>query len=518
MFKDSERKIALFIDYDNIAIGLREAGQQRFDARIILERMLEKGRIIYKRAYADWSHFFESKQSMHEAGIELVDIPMRRNIGKNSADIRLVVDALDLCYTKEHIDTFVIGSGDSDFSPLVSKLKENDKKVIGFGLRASTSHLLADNCDEFIFYEELFNAEVARPPVPPGLTKNQNDAFTLILDAVAALMRENKDVLWGSLVKDSVRRKRPSFNESQYGYSSFSLLLEDTARHHLIGLIKDPRSGGTPIITGFGSYSTPDISDKAKGYSASPLTSQNSSLLVNREAKLHTSPVTDKIAGGTKAVKKSVKNTKSSSLVSRTRVSSSKKTDDKLPEEKKTSASKATKASTTKPVKKVVSSKDASVKPEKSKKIEVKKAKKTPAKAAAKTKEAPAPVDKKVASAEKDMKPGAAVTSKTAEPVKDTKELGETAEFVFSGDEAARSVDEPAESKKSTDDKTNALESTAVKISDDVIELEVAGKKEASAEPDSSSEPKDIDTEAAEDSESSAARSVIRTRKRIRKR
>lgn len=254
MNKEKELKIALFIDFDNIAIGLREAGGGEFEVGKILERLLEKGRVVFKRAYADWHHYSEGKRRLHEHAIELIDIPMRRNIGKNSADIRMVVDALDLCYTKEHIDTFVIGSGDSDFTPLVSKLKENDKEVIGFGLRAATSNLLANSCDEFIYLEDLITAPLARPMMPSGLSKRQHDAFTLVIDAVAALMRENKDVLWGSLVKDTIRRKRPSFTEGQYGYSSFSLLLEDAAKHGLIGLIKDPKSGGTPVVTGFGPY------------------------------------------------------------------------------------------------------------------------------------------------------------------------------------------------------------------------------------------------------------------------
>ncbi|MFH0883176.1 MAG: NYN domain-containing protein [bacterium] len=282
MNKDKEPKIALFIDYDNIAIGLREAGGGEFEVGKILERLLEKGRIIFKRAYADWYLFSEDKRRLHEYAIEMIDIPMRRNIGKNSADIRLVVDALDLCYTKEHIDTFVIGSGDSDFTPLVSKLKENDKEVIGFGLRAATSNLLANSCDEFIFLEDLVSVPLARPMMPTGLTKRQHDAFTLVIDAVAALMRENKDVLWGSLVKDTIRRKRSSFTEGQFGYSSFSLLLEDAARHGLIGLIKDPKSGGTPVVTGFGQiHETPSPSGKSAAPSA-----KGSSLVVPAQSSL----------------------------------------------------------------------------------------------------------------------------------------------------------------------------------------------------------------------------------------
>jgi uncharacterized protein (TIGR00288 family) len=270
MNKEIEPKIALFIDYDNIAIGLREAGAGEFEVGKILDRLLEKGRIIYKRAYADWYLFSDGKRKLHEHAIEMIDIPMRRNIGKNSADIRMVVDALDLCYTKEHIDTFVIGSGDSDFTPLVTKLKENDKEVIGFGLRAATSNLLANACDEFIFLEDLVSVQVSRPHIPSGLTKRQHDAFTMVMDAVAALMRENKDTLWGSLVKDTIRRKRPSFSEGQFGYSSFSQLLEDAAKHGLIGLIKDPKSGGTPVVTGFGQIHEPARDGSRSGTSSTP--------------------------------------------------------------------------------------------------------------------------------------------------------------------------------------------------------------------------------------------------------
>ncbi len=289
MLKDSEPKIALFIDYDNIAIGLKDAGSQLFDVNRVMRRLLDKGRIIFKRAYADWSLFNTHKQPLHESGIEMIDIPMRRSIGKNSADIRLVVDALDLCYTKEHIDTFVIGSGDSDFSPLVSKLKENDKHVIGFGLRGSTSHLLADNCDEFIFYEDLVDLPTVRPPLPPGLTRRQQEAFTQLLDSIGSLMRENKDVLWGSLVKDAIRRKHPSYNEQRYGYNSFSNLLEDAADYGLIGLVRDPKSGGTPVITGFGPYN----GEGAQGTegNAAPSAGRGPSLQVHRDAALYTAPL-----------------------------------------------------------------------------------------------------------------------------------------------------------------------------------------------------------------------------------
>ncbi len=309
MKKDFELKIALFIDFDNIAIGLREAGAQVFDVERVMQRLLEKGRIIFKRAYADWGAFSSDKFGLHEAAIEMIDIPMRRTTGKNSADIRLVVDALDLCYTKEHIDTFVIGSGDSDFSPLVSKLKENDKHVIGFGLRGSTSNLLANNCDEFIFYEDIVALHSSRPPLPSGLPKKKYDAFALLLDAVAALIRENKDVLWGSLVKDTIKRKRPSFVESQFGYSSFSQMLEDAAAYGLIGIIKDPKSGGTPVVTGFGPYqgsSQANVADDRTGASATT-TSKSPTLVVQKGEPLHNLPAVSKTAETTAAKPRTTK-------------------------------------------------------------------------------------------------------------------------------------------------------------------------------------------------------------------
>ncbi len=289
MAKNNEPKIALFIDFDNLAIGLKEYSDQQFDAGLIINRLLEKGRIIYKRAYADWYLFTDDKRRLHDHGIEMIDIPMRRNIGKNSADIRMVVDALDLRHTNVHIVTFVVGSGDSDFTPLVSKLKENDKRVIGFGLRHATSNILANNCDEFIFYEDLISLPKTRPQLPSGLTKHQHDAFTLVLDAVAALMRESKDVLWGSLVKDAIRRKMPSFYESQFGYPAFTSLLEDVASHGLIGLIRDPKSGGTPVVTGYGMnrpaqpLSKPAAPTHISGDSLVPKTSPSAKLPVQKD-------------------------------------------------------------------------------------------------------------------------------------------------------------------------------------------------------------------------------------------
>jgi uncharacterized protein (TIGR00288 family) len=245
-----EARIALFIDFENIALGLRGKKAKTFDVQLILERLLEKGRIIVKRAYADWTRYSEYRRDLHEAAIELIEIPARVQTGKNSADIRLVVDALDLCYTKEHLDTFVVISGDSDFSPLVSKLKENNKQVIGLGLRDATSNLLADNCDEFLYYEDVIK-QATRPVSSGGAEapSKKQEAYTILLDAISALLRENKEVLYSSMIKDTIKRKRPAFTESAYGYRSFSELLEDAARQGLVQLTRDVRSGGTYVVT-----------------------------------------------------------------------------------------------------------------------------------------------------------------------------------------------------------------------------------------------------------------------------
>jgi len=244
-----ERKIALFCDLENIALGVRDSEVKRFDIQHVLERLLEKGKIIVKRAYADWERYSEFKVAFHEAAIELIDIPQRRYTGKNSADIKMVVDAMDLCYAKEHLDTFVVLSGDSDFSPLVSKLKENNKYVIGIGVKNSSSNLLVDNCDEFIYYEDVWRDRVKAPELT-GLTKKKAEVFSLLTDSVLALQRENKDVLWGSLIKQTMQRKKPSFNEGYFGYSTFTELLQDAERHKIVKLKKDQRSG-TLVVTGF---------------------------------------------------------------------------------------------------------------------------------------------------------------------------------------------------------------------------------------------------------------------------
>jgi uncharacterized LabA/DUF88 family protein len=242
-----EARLALFIDFENIALGLKATGSGQFDVEKVLDRLLDKGRIIVKRAYADWSRYRKHTGPFHEAGIELIQIPKRRMSGKNSADIRLVVDALDLCYTKDHLDTFVIASGDSDFAPLVNKLRENNKTVIGLGLRGSTSPLLPENCDEFLYYEEIVQEPKAEPleQVPA----KKREAFRRLLEVLLALQRENKEVLWSSLVKDTMKRKWPDFSESRYGYHTFSELLEDAEAHGLIETTRDMKSGGTFIVT-----------------------------------------------------------------------------------------------------------------------------------------------------------------------------------------------------------------------------------------------------------------------------
>ena len=241
-----DQRLSLFIDFENIALGARDAKYKKFDIHLVLQRLIEKGRIVYKKAYADWTRYSEYKREFHEAAIELIDIPQRNYTGKNSADIRMVVDAMDLANSKTHITTFVICSGDSDFSPLVSKLKENDKSVIGVGVKNSTSELLITNCDEFIFYEDLVRESRELPSIE-NLPEKKRELFRLMLDSIQALQRENYDVIWGSMIKQTMQRKQPYFNETYYGYKSFSELLEDAARLKLVSMKKDAKSGGYTI-------------------------------------------------------------------------------------------------------------------------------------------------------------------------------------------------------------------------------------------------------------------------------
>ncbi|HUT83829.1 MAG TPA: NYN domain-containing protein [Thermodesulfobacteriota bacterium] len=249
--RSEEKNLALFIDFDNIALGLKQSNMKKFDISLVLQRLLEKGKIVIKRAYADWSNYTEYKNELHSAGIELIEIPKRQISGKNSADIRLVVDAMDLCYAKEHLDTFVVLSGDSDFTPLVSKLRENDKSVIGVGVRNSSSELLIHNCDEFIFYDDL--ARVATPsPGMEAIPKEKAQVFRFLVSTIRALIRENKEVLFSSMIKDMMKRKQPSFDEETYGYSTFGDLLEDAQKFGMIGIMRDSKAGGTYVVTELG--------------------------------------------------------------------------------------------------------------------------------------------------------------------------------------------------------------------------------------------------------------------------
>jgi len=300
MAKPTINNMAVFCDFENVALGVRDAKYSKFDIGKVLEKLLLKGSIVVKKAYCDWERYKEFKAPMHEASFELIEIPHVRMSGKNSADIRMVVDALDLCYTKSHVDTFVIVSGDSDFSPLVSKLRENNKLVIGVGVKSSTSDLLIANCDEFIYYDDLVRKEEQRrgrrkapakqgsgrqpaaaatpaPPAPAALAvveaaqpaapgaevapveaapaasppakteeEKKQEAFDLVLATIEALAedREEDEKIWGSMIKQALKRQRPGFNETYHGFKSFSQLLEEAQARKLIEIEKDEKSGG----------------------------------------------------------------------------------------------------------------------------------------------------------------------------------------------------------------------------------------------------------------------------------
>ena len=258
--KTETRNMALFCDFENVALGVRDAKYAAFDIQKVLERLLLKGSIVVKKAYCDWDRYKEFKGAMHEAAFELIEIPHVRMSGKNSADIRMVVDALDLCYTKSHVDTFVIISGDSDFSPLVSKLRENAKVVIGVGVKSSTSDLLIANCDEFIFYDDLVR-EAGKPRRAPrkraakktgkkSSVKTEDDkqqeALDLVLETVEALFKERGDTekVWGSMVKQTLKRRKPGFDETYHGFLTFGQLLEEAQVRGLLTLQLDEKSGG----------------------------------------------------------------------------------------------------------------------------------------------------------------------------------------------------------------------------------------------------------------------------------
>ncbi|MCC6302242.1 MAG: NYN domain-containing protein [Gammaproteobacteria bacterium] len=257
--KTKTENMALFCDFENVALGVQDARYAAFDVQKVLERLLLKGSIVVKKAYCDWERYKDFKKSMHEAAFELIEIPHVRMSGKNSADIRMVVDALDLCYTKEHVDTFVIISGDSDFSPLVSKLRENNKVVIGVGVKKSTSDLLISNCDEFIFYDDLVRgaekqAKARRRSAPKASKKTEEGvqedkkqaALDLVLETVADLFGERgeEDKVWGSMVKQALKRRKPGFNETYHGFRTFGKLLEEAQERKLLELEHDEKSGG----------------------------------------------------------------------------------------------------------------------------------------------------------------------------------------------------------------------------------------------------------------------------------
>ena len=277
--------MAVFLDLENIALGARDAKYPSFDVQKVLARLLLKGHIVVKKAYCDFDRYKDFKRGLHEAAFELIEIPHVRQSGKNSADIRMVVDALDLCYTKGHVDTFVILSGDSDFSPLVSKLRENAKTVIGVGVKNSTSDLFINNCDEFIYYDDLVRREpskarrrsppAARPPAATpahaqtadaapadgpgaaapdaGTAENKgpdlHDALELIVDTLEALGEERgeSEPIWGSMIKQAIKRRHPGFNERAYGFRSFNDLLADGEKRGLLTLQADEKSGGYTV-------------------------------------------------------------------------------------------------------------------------------------------------------------------------------------------------------------------------------------------------------------------------------
>jgi len=260
--KPQTQNMALFCDFENVALGVRDAKYAAFDIQKVLERLLLKGNIVVKKAYCDWERYKEFKAAMHEAAFELIEIPHVRQSGKNSADIRMVVDALDLCYTKSHVDTFVIISGDSDFSPLVSKLRENNKIVIGVGVKQSTSDLLMANCDEFIYYDDLVREsekqrkkrkttakKKTRKTATETEAEKKQEALDLVMETVEDLFEERgeEEKVWGSMVKQALKRRQPGFSETYHGFRTFSQLLEEAQARGLLELQPDEKSGGYVI-------------------------------------------------------------------------------------------------------------------------------------------------------------------------------------------------------------------------------------------------------------------------------
>ena len=284
MARESETtSMALFCDFENVALGVRDASYDKFDIKKVLERLLLKGSIVVKKAYCDWDRYKAFKPAMHEASFELIEIPHVRQSGKNSADIRMVVDALDLCYTKAHVDTFVIVSGDSDFSPLVSKLRENNKEVIGVGVKQSSSDLLINSCDEFIYYDDLVREDRSKakrarrkPAKPKQVAKaapeasgesesdeaddkdKSQQAMDLVVGTFEELLAERgeDEKIWSSMIKQALKRRKPGFNESYYGFRSFNSLLEEAQARGLLKLERDEKSGGYVVRA---TASEPDV-------------------------------------------------------------------------------------------------------------------------------------------------------------------------------------------------------------------------------------------------------------------
>ncbi len=301
--------MALFCDFENIALGVRDAQYEKFDIRPVLERLLAKGSIVVKKAYCDWERYKGFKAAMHEANFELIEIPHVRQSGKNSADIRMVVDALDLCYTKSHVDTFVIISGDSDFSPLVSKLRENAKRVIGVGVKQSCSDLLITNCDEFIYYDDLVRdregsrgprreREKRSPEEEAKRREKQEERKTKAVDLAAATLldmmadRGESERIWASVLKEVIKRRNPGFNETYYGFRSFGNLLEEAASRGLLAVGRDDKSG-TYVMRASGRPVEPAVEI------GSELASDEATAAVHvpETAKIEAEPVTEAPAG-----------------------------------------------------------------------------------------------------------------------------------------------------------------------------------------------------------------------------
>lgn len=251
---DSDKALAVYVDFENVALGLKDLPGPDFDVELVIERLLEKGRILVKNAYCDWHRYQDSRRPLHEAGFVLVEIPHARWSGKNSADIRMVVDALDLCYTRPHIDTFALITGDSDFTPLVGKLREYGKRVIGIGVRNSSSKLLIESCDDFWYYDELAKGKAEEEPAPdksekPDGKPSRNRMFKRLAGTAHSMIDDRGEAVWASHVKQVFKRKQPNFSEGYFGYAGFSELLEDGASRGFLEIEKDKASGGYRILS-----------------------------------------------------------------------------------------------------------------------------------------------------------------------------------------------------------------------------------------------------------------------------